>query len=101
MQINKLVEQILSEPALELLNTLVAHALVNPSSDRSALSTLPVEPDSWNSTMLLLREIFEAEILVSGDVEWLGFRILQSYGAKDGRLAYSFTSTFAQTFSTI
>lgn len=96
MNINRLVDDVLSEAAVELLNTLAAHAIVDRPDNKSALSFLPVEPDSWNATVLLMREIFEAEIMVSSDTEWLSFRILQSFGVRNGQLAYQFTPTFAQ-----
>lgn len=96
MHINKLVEEVLSEAAVELLNSLAAHALVSASQDKSALHHLPIEADSWNSTIFLAREIFEAEVLLSGEADWLSFRILQSLGVKDGKLVYQFTPTFAQ-----
>lgn len=95
MHINRLVDEVLSEPAIELLNALAAHAVVS-GQQPSSLFFFPVEPDAWNSTMLLLREIFEAEVLISGDDDWLGFRILQSFGVKHGQLACQFTPTFAE-----
>ncbi|MEC4722445.1 hypothetical protein RY831_25095 [Noviherbaspirillum sp. CPCC 100848] len=99
MNINKLVQDVLSEAALELLDTLAAHTIVASPQQRSSLTLMPVEADNWNPTMMLMREIFEAEILVSGETEWLGFRILQAYGVRDGQLAYQFTPVFAQALS--
>ncbi|HEY0846388.1 MAG TPA: hypothetical protein VGE12_13550 [Noviherbaspirillum sp.] len=96
MNINRLVDEVLSDAAVELLNTLAAHAVVEQPDDKAALSSFKVEPDSWNATVLLMREIFEAEITVSGDTEWLSFRILQSFGVRNGQLVYQFTPTFAQ-----
>lgn len=96
MNINKLVDEVLSDAAVELLNTLAAHALVTSPEDKSALSFLPVEPENWNATVLLMREIFEAEVTVAGETEWLSFRILQSFGVRNGQLAYQFTPTFAK-----
>lgn len=97
MHINRIVEDALSEEAVELLNTLVAHAIVNAGEDTLAVFTMPIEDSMWNSTMLMVREIFEAEILIADEPDWLSFRILQSLGAKDGLLAYQFTPTFAQS----
>lgn len=99
MQLNRFIEEVLSEEAVELLNTLIAHAIAVPpdSANGPPLYHLPVEQDIWNSTIRLMREIFEAEILISGDEEWLGFRLLQSFGVKEGQLAYQFTPIFAQT----
>ena len=99
MRINRLVEEVLSENAVELLNMLAAHALATGEGKHKELHTLPVEPDVWNDTMFLMREIFEAEILVSGEDEWISFRILQSFGVNAGHLAYQFTPTFAQALS--
>lgn len=96
MNINRLVEEVLSDAALELLNTLAARTVVEESGDKSGMSFFKVEPDSWNSTVLLMREIFEAEVTVSGETEWLSFRILESFGVRDGQLAYRFTPTFGQ-----
>ncbi|RJF95367.1 hypothetical protein [Noviherbaspirillum saxi] len=69
MQINRAVEEVLGEAAVELLNTLVSHVVVANPDDKAGLFYLPVEPDNWNSTMMLMREIFEAEIFVSGQTE--------------------------------
>ncbi|WP_334187781.1 hypothetical protein [Noviherbaspirillum sp.] len=99
MQINRLVEEALGESAVELLNVLAAHVLAAGDANRTGMQSLPVEPDDWNTTMFLMREIFEAEILVSGDDEWVSFRILQSFGVNHGRLAFQFTPTFAQALS--
>ena len=99
MKINRLVEEALSEDAVELLNVLAANALAGPPTQGS-LYCLAVEPENWNATMMLIREIFEAEILVSGDPEWVSFRILQSIGVNHGKLAYQFTPTFSETLST-
>lgn len=96
MNINRLVEEVLDDAAVELLNTLAAHTMVEQPDDRSAMSFFAVEPDSWNATVLLMREIFEAEVMVSGEEEWLSFRILQSFGVRNGKLAYQFTPTFAK-----
>ena len=96
MHINKLIEEALSEAAVELLNALAAHAVVAPK-DNSSLFYFPVEEENWNATMLLVHEIFEAEILVSAESDWLAFRILQSYGVRGGQLAYQFTPTFAES----
>ncbi|MFC7513864.1 hypothetical protein ACFQUU_02480 [Herbaspirillum sp. GCM10030257] len=96
MQINKAVEEVLSEAAVELLNTLVAHVIVSAPQDKSGLCYLPVESDNWNTTVMLMREIFEAEICISSDTEWLSFHIFQSIGVRDAQLAYQFTPTFAQ-----
>lgn len=96
MKLNKLVEDVLSEAAVELLDTLAAHAVVTSPDDKSMLYFLPVEPESWNATVLLMREIFEAEVMVSDESEWLSFRILQSFGVRNGQLAYQFTPTFAK-----
>lgn len=99
MNINKLVQDVLSEAALELLDTLAAHTIVASPQQRSSLTLMPVDADNWNATMMLMREIFEAEILLSGETEWLGFRILQAYGVRDGQLAYQFTPVFAQALA--
>lgn len=96
MNINRLVEDVLSNAAVELLDTLAAHAVVTSPDDKSALYFLPVEPESWNATVLLMREIFDAEVTVSDASEWLSFRILQSFGVRNGQLAYQFTPTFAK-----
>jgi hypothetical protein len=100
MHINRLVEQVLREEAVELLNTLAAHALADSDASNASLFLLPVEEEAWNGTLLLMREIFDAEVLLSEDQDWLSFRILQSFGARDGHLAYQFTPTFAQALST-
>ena len=97
MKINQLVEEVLSEAAVELLNALAAHALV--ATQKPAMYTMAVEADNWNSTMMLVREIFEAEVLIPGETEWLGFRILESVGVKNGQLAYQFTPIFAQALA--
>lgn len=100
MKINKIVEETLSANALELLNLLAANALATAPAQGASVYYLAVEPENWNATMLLFREIFEAEILISGDAEWVAFRILQSFGVKHGKLAYQFTPTFTETLST-
>jgi hypothetical protein len=98
MQINQIIEETLSEEAVELLNMLAAHALaVDATTDPQSVFTIPVEENNWNASLELLREIFEAEILISDEVEWLSFRILQSIGVKNGQLAYQFTPTFSQS----
>lgn len=97
MQINRIIEQTLSEEAVELLDMLAANALVSAPGDAKSVFYLPVEENSWNATLLLLREIYEAEILVAEDSNWVNFRILQSIGVKSGQLAYQFTPTFSQT----
>lgn len=99
MHINKIVEDTLSGDAVELLNTLAAHALAVPAADDASLCFLPVGEDDWNATMFLMREIFEAEITIAGDGDWLSFRILQSLGVNGGRLAYQFTPTFARALA--
>ena len=99
MHINRLVEQVLSEPALELLNTLAAHVMAAQPDDVCGVAFLAVETDSWNDTVLLLREIFEAEVQLAGNQDWLGLRILQSWGVKDGRLAWQFTPVFGQAIA--
>ncbi len=99
MQINKIVDDVLSEDAVELLNTLAAHAIATTQVNEAAMYYLPIEEDDWDETMFLIREIFEAEIVISGDQNWLSFRILQSLGVNNGRLAYQFTPTFAQALS--
>lgn len=99
MQINRLVEEALGESAVELLNVLAAHVVATGDADRTGMQSMPVEPDDWNATMSLVREIFEAEILLSGDDEWVSFRILQSFGVNNGRLAYQFTPTFAKALA--
>lgn len=100
MKINKLVEEALSENAVELLNLLAANALAAPQSQTKSLFTLAVEPENWNATMQLIREIFDAEILIASDPEWVSFRILQSIGVNHGKLAYQFTPAFTETLST-
>ncbi len=98
MQINQIIEEALSEEAVELLNMLAAHAVTTASAtDPQSVFTIPVEENNWNASMQLLREIFEAEILISDESDWLSFRILQSIGVKNGQLAYQFTPTFSQT----
>jgi hypothetical protein len=99
MHINRIVEEVLSEEAVELLNILAANALVTSPKQGTSLFYLAVEQENWNTTMMLMREIFEAEILISGDAEWVAFRILQSIGVNEGRLAYQFTSTFTEALS--
>lgn len=99
MKINKLVEEALSDSAVELLNLLAANALAASPQSGTSMYQIAVEQDNWNSTMLLMREIFEAEIAVSGDTEWVSFRILQSFGVNRGQLAYQFTPTFTETLS--
>lgn len=100
MHINRIVEEVLSPDAVELLNVLAVHAVATANTQAESLCYLPVEEDAWNATMHLMREIFEAEILISGEDEWLSFRLLQSYGVKDGQVAYQFTPTFAKALST-
>ena len=95
MKINQLIEEAISGEAVELLNMLAANAIAAPV-DMNSVYTIAVEQDNWNATLLLLREIFEAEIVISDDGNWLGFRILQSIGVKNGQMAYQFTPTFAQ-----
>jgi len=99
MHINRLVEQVLSERAVELLDTMAAQALALQPGDITAVAYLTVEAESWNDTVLLMREIFEAEIEVSADHDWLGMRILQSWGVKDGRIAWQFTPAFGQAIA--
>lgn len=96
MNINNLVEEVLSEAAVELLNTLAAQVIVSTPEQKSSLSFLTVEAENWDSTVLLIREIFEAEVQISTDAEWISFRILQSFGVRNGQLAYQFTPAFAQ-----
>jgi hypothetical protein len=97
MQINQIIEDALSEEAVELLDMLAAHAVTaDAAADPQSVFTIPVEESNWNASMHLLREIFEAEILISDEAEWLSFRILQSIGVKNGQLAYQFTPTFSQ-----
>jgi hypothetical protein len=100
MKINKIVEQALSTNAVELLNLLAANALATSPAHGPSLFYLAVEQENWNATMLLMREIFEAEILISGDQEWVAFRVLQSFGVNKGQLAYQFTPTFTEALST-
>lgn len=100
MKINRIVEEALSEDAVELLNILAANALATAPSHGTSLFYLPVEQENWETTMMLMREIFEAEILISGDGEWVAFRVLQSYGVNHGQLAYQFTPTFTEALST-
>lgn len=98
MQINRIIEEALSDDALELLNMLAAHAITaDAATDPQSVFTIPVEDNNWNATLESLREIFEAEVLISNDNDWLSFRILQSIGVKNGQLAYQFTPTFSQT----
>lgn len=101
MHINQIVAQVLSSRAVELLDTMAAHALASQPQDITAVTSMAVEPDSWNDTLLLLREIFEAEIEVSADSDWLGMRILQCWGVRDGRLAWQFSPVFGQTISVV
>lgn len=97
MQINQIIEDALSEEAVELLNMLAAHAVTtDAAADPQSVFTIPVEENNWNESMQILREIFEAEILISDEMEWLSFRILQSIGVRNGQLAYQFTPTFSQ-----
>lgn len=96
MKLNQLIEQEISSEAVELLNMLAANAIAVPV-EMNSVYTIAVEPENWNATVLLLREIFEAEILIADEDDWLSFRILQSIGVKDGQMAYQFTPTFAQT----
>ena len=96
MQINKIIEQTLSEAAVELLNMLAANAIVSEASDAKSVFYLPVEANNWNATLMLLREIYEAEILIAEENDWISFRLLQSIGVKKGQLAYQFTPTFSQ-----
>lgn len=84
---------------MELLDALAAHAVIAAPEQRSSVFYFPVETDNWNSTILLVHEIFDAELLISGNNDWLTFRILQSFGIKDGQLAYQFTPVFAETLS--
>lgn len=101
MHINRIVEETLSEDALELLNLLAAYAVAaDAGTAPHAVYTMPVEDSNWNAALQSLREIFEAEILISDDQNWLSFRILQSIGVKNGQLAYQFTPTFSQTLRT-
>ena len=99
MQINRYVEEVLSENALELLNLLAAYAVAASPAHAAGLCHLPVEPENWNVTMMLMHEIFEAEIHIAGEQDWLCFRLLQSFGVDGGQLAYQFTPTFARTLS--
>lgn len=98
MHINRIVEETLSEEAVELLNMLAAHAVTADAAiDPQSVFTIAVEEHNWNASMKLLREIFEAEILLADESDWISIRILQSIGVKDGQFAYQFTPTFAQT----
>ncbi|MDQ9169343.1 hypothetical protein Q8A64_02845 [Oxalobacteraceae bacterium R-40] len=99
MHINRIIEETLTDEALDLLNMLAAHAVTADAGiDPQSVFTIPVEENNWNATLESLREIFEAEILISDDdTDWLSFRILQSIGVKNGQLAYQFTPTFSQT----
>lgn len=99
MKLNRLIAEMLSAEASELLNMLAANAVVNRNDADASLHYLPVEEDSWNSTVILMREIFEAEVLLSGDQEWLSFRILESFGVSQGRITYQFTPIFAKSLS--
>ncbi|GIZ52798.1 hypothetical protein [Noviherbaspirillum aridicola] len=99
MHINRLVEQVLSERAVELLDTMAAHALARLPQDITAVASLAVEADSWNDTVILMREIFEAEIQVAAGNDWLDMRILQSWGVKEGQLAWQFTPAFGQAIA--
>lgn len=77
MQLNRIIEESLSEEAVELLNMLAAHAVAaDAQTDPQSVFTIPVEENNWNASLQLLREIFEAEILISNDADWLSFRIL-------------------------
>lgn len=100
MKINKIVEEVLSEDAVELLNILAANAIATTPGYGTSLFYLTVEPENWNATMMLMREIFEGEIMISGEGEWVAFRVLQSFGVSEGRLAYQFTPTFTEALST-
>jgi hypothetical protein len=100
MKINKIVEEVLSEDAVELLNILAANAIATTPAHGTSLFYLTVEPENWNATMMLMREIFEGEIMISGEGEWVAFRVLQSFGVSEGRLAYQFTPTFTEALST-
>ncbi len=99
MKLNKLIAEVLSMEAIELLNVLAANALAAANNSDTSVFYLAVEEDNWNSTVLLMREIFEAEILISSEQDWLSFRVLESFGVKQGRLAYQFTDTFAHTLA--
>lgn len=100
MKLNKFVEEALSESAVELLNLLAANALAAPPAKDKAMYYMAVEQENWNSTVILMKEIFDAEILISGEEEWLAFRILQSFGVSKGQLAYQFTPTFTEALAT-
>lgn len=91
------MEEVWSESAVELVE---ANSLATSSANGASLYHLVVEPENWNATMLSIREIFEAEILISGDGVWVAFRILQAFGVNQGKLAYQFTPTFTETLST-
>jgi hypothetical protein len=98
MHINRIIEEALSEEAVELLNMLAAHAVTaDAATDSQSMFTIPVEEHNWNASLALLREIFEAEILLADEADWISIRILQSIGVKGGQIAYQFTPTFAQT----
>jgi hypothetical protein len=100
MNINKIVEEALTEEAVELLNILAANALATQPAHGISIFHLAVEQENWDTTMMLMREIFDADILISGEREWVSFRILQSFGVNHGQLAYQFTPTFTETLST-
>jgi hypothetical protein len=100
MKLNKIVEEALSASAVELLNLLAAHALAAAPEQGKSMYSMPVEQDNWNSTMVLMREIFDAEVLISGESDWVAFRILQSFGVNQGQLSYQFTPTFTDALST-
>ena len=98
MQLNRIIEEALSEEAVELLNMLAAHAVTaDAKTDPQSVFMMPVEENNWNASLQLLREIFEAEILLADETDWISIRILQSIGVKNGQLAYQFTPTFVQT----
>lgn len=99
MNLNRLVREVLSEAAVELLDTLAAHALVSAPADFTGMFYLPVEQENWNPTLQLVREIFDAEITITHEPNWLNFRVLQSFGVRDGQLAYQFTPVFADAIS--
>lgn len=99
MQINRLVEQVLSERAIELLDIMAAHVAAVHPEDVTALASLRADPDTWNDSVLLLREIFEAEVQITGEHDWLGIRILQSWGVKDGSLVWQFTPVFGRAIA--
>lgn len=99
MHINRLVEEVLSENAVELLDTMAAHVLARLPVSITAVASLAVEPESWNDNVMLMREIFEAEIQVTSGTNWLDMRILQSWGVRDGQLAWQFTPAFGEAIT--